>query len=97
MFQGNDGNRMTRRQAAYWLKSMARSALGDGPTISPHSFRHTATTLALTAGVPIADVAAQMGHTSTQTTARYDRANRRRNNPAAKALGAMFDDGLPDY
>lgn len=100
MFQGNDGQRMTRRQAAYWVKAMSESALGKpengGPRISPHSFRHTATTLALSAGVPIADVAAQMGHTTTQTTARYDRANRRRNNPAARALGEMFEDGLPD-
>lgn len=101
MFQGNDGERMTRRQASYWIKSMTAQALGKpevgGPRISPHSFRHTATTLALSRGVPIADVAAQMGHTSTQTTARYDRANRRRNNPAAKALGELFDDGLPDF
>lgn len=100
MFRGNDYERMTRRQAAYWIRAMSANALGKpedgGPQISPHSFRHTATTLALNAGVPIADVAAQMGHTTTQTTARYDRANRRRNNPAARTLGAMFDDGLPD-
>jgi integrase/recombinase XerD len=101
MFHGNDGERMTRRQAAHWIKAMTAQALGrtqdGGPRISPHSFRHTATTLALSqAGVSHADVAAQMGHTTTQTTARYDRANRRKNNAAAKALGALFDDGLPD-
>lgn len=103
MFQGNNGERMTRRQAAHWVVTMSGEALGKptdlgnpGPKISPHSFRHTATTLALDAGVPIADVAAQMGHTTTQTTARYDRANRRRNNPAARKLGELFEDGLPD-
>lgn len=97
MFLGNDGTRMTRRQAAHWVASMARAALGaEAPTVTPHVFRHTATTLALSAGVPIRDVQVQMGHASTETTARYDRANRRRDNPAAKALGSMFDDGLPD-
>jgi hypothetical protein len=32
--------------------------------MSPHVFRHTATTLALSAGVPMVVVAAQMGHKS---------------------------------
>lgn len=103
MFRGNDAERMTRRQASHWVVRMAAAALGSpndlqnpGPRVTPHSFRHTATTLALDAGVPMADVAAQMGHTSTQTTARYDRANRRLDNPAALKLGQMFDDGTTD-
>lgn len=100
MFKGNDGERMTRRQAAYWVKAMTAQALGrpedGGPRVSPHSFRHTATTIALNRGVPLADVAALMGHVSTQTTARYDRANRRRDNAAARALAEVFEDDLPD-
>ncbi len=100
LFQSDDGERMTRRQAASWLHSLAVAVFGTpakgGKVISPHSFRHTATTLSLNAGVHMRDVAAQMGHRSMETTARYDRANRTRNNPAVKALGEMFEDGLPD-
>lgn len=97
MFRGNDGERMTRRQAAYWIKVMTREALGKpedgGPKVTPHVFRHTATTLALARGIPLADVAAQMGHASTQTTALYNHANLRRNNAAAALLGELFDVG----
>jgi integrase len=64
--------------------------------VSPHSLRHTATTLALSAGVPIRDVQVQMGHTSTQTTARYDQENRERNNPTVAALAEIIEDGLSD-
>lgn len=44
----------------------------------------------------ILDVQALMGHASVSTTARYDRAMRVRDNPAARALESMFEDGLPD-
>ena len=37
-----------------------------------------------------------MGHSSMETTARYDPANRQRENPAAAALGELIADGLPD-
>ncbi|MCW2901714.1 MAG: integrase family protein [Streptosporangiaceae bacterium] len=95
MFQRTDGQRMTRQAAAYTLGALAKDA-GITKTITPHSLRHTATTLALQAGVAILDVQALMGHASVSTTARYDRALRMRDNPAAAALGAMFEDGLPD-
>lgn len=103
LFLRRDGERMTRQAAAYTLTSVARAALdapgeanGRGSRITPHSMRHTATTLALKAGVPISDVQVLMGHASITTTARYDRALRVHNNPASVALGELFDDGLPD-
>lgn len=100
LFQRTDGARMTRQALAYTLGSIARQAFpGDGSVaarVTPHVFRHTATTLALKGGVAIQDVQALMGHTSIATTQRYDRANRLDDNPAVRALDAMFEDGLPD-
>lgn len=94
LFLDETGNRMTRQAAANRIRSMAFKALGV--KISPHSLRHTATTLALNMGVHMRDVAALMNHRSMETTARYDRANRRRDNPAAKALAEIIADDLPD-
>jgi hypothetical protein len=45
--------------------------------------------------VPIRDVQVQMGHASTETTARYDRANRRRDNPTVAALDRIIAAGAP--
>ena len=44
----------------------------------------------------IRDVQVQMGHASTETTARYDRDNRERSNPTVAALGRIIADDLPD-
>lgn len=101
LFQGNGGERMTRRQAAHWLQTMADQALGrpgepGHKRISPHSLRHTLATYLLDAGVSIVDVQAQLGHTTIATTARYDRARRERNNPSVAAMAALLEDGLPD-
>lgn len=96
LFIGQAGGRMSRQAAANRIRSMAVAAGIDGKRITPHSLRHTATTLALSAGVHMRDVAALMGHSSMETTARYDRANRQRDNPAAAALGALIADDLPD-
>ena len=104
MFQRTDGQRMTRQALAYTVAAIARDAFPkkhpDDETIAdrvtPHVFRHTATTLVLKKGVAIQDVQALMGHASIATTQRYYRANLRKNNPAVRALGEMFEDGLPD-
>lgn len=102
IFRDEQGRRMTPEVARYYVEKIARKAGVIGPKraggrkISPHSFRHTATTEALNAGVSLSDVAALMGHTSMETTARYDRAIRERNNPAALALAALVSDDLPD-
>lgn len=96
LFLDRDGRRWNRTAAGRSLQYAAIAAgIKDRP-VSPHSLRHTATTLALDAGVPIRDVQVQMGHSSTETTARYDRDNRERNNPTVAALGRIIADGLPD-
>ena len=104
MFQRADGERMTRQALAYTVGALARAAFpkkhpndpDPAAGITPHVFRHTCTTLLLNSGVAIQDVQALMDHASISTTERYDRANRKRNNPAVAVLGELFEDGLPD-
>lgn len=92
LFLDREGRRLSRQAAANRIRFMAKAVGVTDRNVSPHSLRHTATTLALSAGVPIRDVQVQMGHTSTQTTARYDQENRERNNPTVAALAAIIAD-----
>lgn len=96
IFLDNTGRPMSRNAASNRIRFLAVKAGIKGKSITPHSLRHTATTLALNAGVHMRDVAALMDHRTVETTARYDRANRMRDNPAVRALGAIIEDGLPD-
>lgn len=96
LFLDQEGRRLSRQAAANRVRFMAKAIGVTDRNVSPHSLRHTATTLALSAGVPIRDVQVQMGHTSTQTTARYDQENRERNNPTVAALAEIIADDLPD-
>jgi integrase/recombinase XerD len=96
LFLDDAGHRMSRQAAANRVRSLAEMA-GISGRVSPHSLRHAATTLALLApGVTLRDVSQQMGHVSAETTIRYDRANRRRNNAAANALAGVVADDQPD-
>lgn len=96
LFLDNKGARLSRQAAGNRLRSMARRAGLGERKISPHSLRHTATTLLLDQGVNMRDVQVFMGHRSTETTARYDRANRRKNNPAAATMARIIADDMPD-
>ena len=64
---------MTRYQAARIVRRLAKAA-GITKTISPHSLRHTAVTLALDSGVSLRDVQDLARHADPRTTRRYDRA-----------------------
>lgn len=64
---------MTRYQAARAVRRLAKTA-GITKTISPHSLRHTAVTLALDSGVSLRDVQDLARHGDPRTTRRYDRA-----------------------
>jgi site-specific recombinase XerD len=66
-------NRLTVDHIYAIIKSRVKQA-GINKDIHPHSLRHTYATLALLAGVPIQEVQKSMGHSSTDTTFRYDRA-----------------------
>lgn len=63
----------TRYQAARAVRRLAKAA-GINKTISPHSLRHTAVTLALDSGVSLRDVQDLARHADPRTTRRYDRA-----------------------
>jgi site-specific recombinase XerD len=69
----NDGGPLNRFQATRVIRRLTRAADID-KSISPHSLRHTAVTLALDAGVPLRDVQDMAGHADPRTTRRYDRA-----------------------
>lgn len=96
LFLDRQGRRLSRQAASNRIRFMALAIGVTDRNVSPHSLRHTATTLALSAGVPIRDVMVQMGHTSTQTTSRYDQQNRERDNPTVTALAAIIADDLDD-
>lgn len=96
LFLDEKGERLSRQAAGNRIRSMAAKANIPGRKVSPHSLRHTVTTLLISQGVNMRDVQVFMGHRSTETTARYDRANRRKNNPAAVAMALIIEDGMPD-
>lgn len=61
------------------------------PGLHPHALRHTFATLALDAGAQIYDVQIAMGHTSTDTTMRYDRARTRLHRAPSLAVAAVVN------
>lgn len=69
----NDAGALNRFQATRVIRRLTRAANID-KSISPHSLRHTAVTLALDAGAPLRDVQDMAGHADPRTTRRYDRA-----------------------
>jgi integrase len=69
----SDGGPLNRFQGTRVIRRITRAADID-KSISPHSLRHTAVTLALDAGVPLRDVQDMAGHADPRTTRRYDRA-----------------------
>ncbi len=85
---GHDGRAYRPRTYRSWLDVRCRAA--GVPSLPVHSLRHTCASLALDAGVPVQDVARQLGH-SVQTTqkvyAHFIGQGQRR---AANALGAAF-------
>lgn len=76
-------------QAALWhlVRRLARAAgIPQWATLSPHSLRHTAITLALDAGASLRDVQDYAGHRDPRTTRRYDRSRGNLDRNAAYAL-----------
>lgn len=82
------GRRMTRHRAYYLVGRVAEAAGVSG--ISPHSFRHTAATLALDSGMTVREVQAMLGHASPTTTMRYDRARQALDGHAVYSLAAYL-------
>ena len=69
VFTNADGDHLGERAFREYLRRFCdRHGL---PYIPPYGIRHTAGTLLAARGIPIANVAKQLGHASTQTTAKY--------------------------
>jgi integrase len=86
----NGRDPMTRRAAAYHVQKLAALA-GIGKRITPHSFRHTAATLALDAGVDLRDVQRMLGHKRVETTMRYDRSRTSVDKSPAHTLARVLE------
>lgn len=65
------GQRLTTRSISRISKEALQAAGYDDRRLTAHSYRHTAVTLALQAGVPIRDVQQMARHASPLTTERY--------------------------
>lgn len=65
------GQRLTTRSVSRISKEALQAAGYDNRRLTAHSYRHTAVTLALQAGVPIRDVQQMARHASPLTTERY--------------------------
>jgi site-specific recombinase XerD len=83
-----EGKRMTTQAIYYLLKSRARHAGVD--RFSPHDMRRTFISDLLEAGVDIATVARMAGHSSVDTTARYDRRPEQAKQRAALLLKIQY-------
>lgn len=82
-------SRLSRQQVDRRIKRIARAAgIRSHAKLSPHSLRHTCVTLMLDGGAPLHVVQHFVGHASTETTGRYDRARGALNRSVA-ALGGM--------
>jgi site-specific recombinase XerD len=84
-----DGRRMNRATADRTVKRLARRA-GITKRISPHSLRHSFTTAALDAGVPLRDVQEAASHADPRTTMRYDRGRQSLDRHATYVVAAFL-------
>lgn len=84
------GRRVTRGVVTYRLGKLTKLA-GIPGVVTPHCLRHTAATLLLLDGVPLREVQILLGHSSTDTTTRYDRAADNLDRSAVYSLEALLD------
>lgn len=69
VFTNADGNHLGERAFREYLKRFCKKH--DLPYLPPYAIRHTTGTLLAAKGIPVANVAKQLGHASTQTTSKY--------------------------
>lgn len=87
VFPSPHGTREPRRDVKRtWLEVRAAAGI-DAPL---HALRHTAATIALSEGVPLAVVGALLGHKDPKTTQRYARTEQKAASAAAAVLGAAI-------
>lgn len=83
------GTPLDRYAATRIVKRICKRA-GIHKRVSPHSFRHSAVTAALDAGVPIRDVQLFARHADPKTTVRYDRHRRNLDRHASYVVAAFI-------
>ena len=69
IFTNADGNHLGERAFREYLRRFCDRH--DLPYLPPYAIRHTTGTLLAAKGIPVANVAKQLGHASTQTTSKY--------------------------
>ncbi len=74
IFTNADGNHLGERAFREYLRRFCKRH--DLPYLPPYAIRHTTGTLLAAKGIPVANVAKQLGHASTQTTSKYIHATR---------------------
>ena len=84
------GQRITSRSVSRICKEALKAAGYNDSRLTAHSFRHTAVTIALLAGVPIRDVQQMARHGSPLTTERYAHDIRRLNDAAEDTIAALL-------
>lgn len=90
------GQPLTQRTVWDVLRATAAEAgLASAEHLSPHSLRHTALTLLMGSGVPLADVQDLADHADPRTTRRYDAGRRALDRSPAYALSAMVAPTAP--
>lgn len=73
LFVNQSGVRMARGSAWSAMRTVAKRVLPEkAATLHPHDLRNAYVTLSLDAGVPLRDVQDSAGHSSADTTRRYD-------------------------
>lgn len=87
IFVSRNGRRLVQSYAWKLVNRVARAA-GVSYGISPHSFRHSAITIALSDGRPLHVVQDFAGHADPRTTRRYDRARESLDRSPAYGLAA---------
>ena len=74
VFTNSKGNHLVQDAFRKYLKKFCTKH--DLPYIPPYGIRHTTGTILAAKGIPVANVAKQLGHASTQTTSKYIHATR---------------------
>jgi integrase/recombinase XerC len=95
LFVSSRGSRISIRSVQRRIENL-RVAVGTAKHVTPHTFRHTAATLALTLGCDLATVGDMLRHADLNTTRRYVHLVDERRREAVRRLGGLIPrDVLP--
>lgn len=89
LFVSSRGSRLSSRSVQR-LVARLRNATGTAKRVTPHTFRHTAATLALTLGCDLATVGDVLRHADLNTTRRYIHLVDERRRDAVRRLGGVI-------